>query len=335
MPVPSPASILECWTDSERYLDIRSLRDFHRLFRRFGQCGQYLFRGVGDSTWNLETSLERAVIDAASTRDGLDDRRALYEKGLMSTRVPHRTFKPYDIELSLLREFQRHYHHFSTHLPLVDDKAEWYAMMQHHGAPTRWLDWTHAFGVAVFFAVHTSESRECAVYALHRRSLIGASMAAISHKRETLPSQIDEDKHFQNPELFTEVFESGDLTTVVPLNPYRLNQRLIIQQGHFLVPTNVRVSFEANLAAALKEMAKYAPSDSEIMASDKTPEKPLKKIVIHADPKLYREILRSLRSMNVSRATLFPGLDGFSQSLGNRLGAPDELIPISPNDAWK
>ena len=39
------------------------------------------------------------------------------------------------------------------------------------------------------------------------------------------------------------------LKFVYPVNPVRLNQRLIIQQGVFLCPADVKVSFEENLAA--------------------------------------------------------------------------------------
>lgn len=325
--------ILETWTESGDDLEVNSLDDFHRISRKFGETWAYLFRGMGGADWHIEHSLERAVVLAASTGSG-GDSRALYRAGLTTMRSPGATYTPLELERSLFRNFQRHYHHFSAHVPKLRDKAEWYAMMQHHGAPTRWLDWTFAFYVAVFFAVESCRGGACAVYALHRRNLIGACMSAIKTKDADLVAQIDEYKHFEDPDLFNAVFEVNDLNTVVPVNPYRLNQRLIIQQGHFLVPTNVGITFEENLVPTLEAMAGHAKTDPEIKTLESSPEEPLKKIVIAADSELHQKILRSLRSMNVSKATLFPGLDGFCQSLGGRLSAPDELIPIPPQDAW-
>jgi len=48
--------------------------------------------------------------------------------------------------------------------------VEWLALMRHYGAPTRLMDWTWSFYVAVFFAMHDipPESEDnCAVWALN------------------------------------------------------------------------------------------------------------------------------------------------------------------------
>ena len=56
----------------------------------------------------------------------------------------------------------------------------------------------------------------------------------------------------------------------------------------------------------------------------------LKKFVIPNGPEFRREILRSLHRMNINRAALFPGLDGFAQSLKIRLAFAPILEP-DPN----
>jgi hypothetical protein len=76
-----------------------------------------------------------------------------------------------------------------------------------------------------------------------------------------------------------------------------LNERLTIQKGVFVCPGDVRRPFEENLSA----MAGFDRDDY------------LMKLTVPAAA--IKGILEELHDGNVSRATLFPGLDGFSQSL--------------------
>jgi hypothetical protein len=55
------------------------------------------------------------------------------------------------IESGLLRRFKRQAHHYISNPPEENDPLEWLALMQHYGAPTRLLDWTYSFFVALYF----------------------------------------------------------------------------------------------------------------------------------------------------------------------------------------
>ena len=44
-------------------------------------------------------------------------------------------------------------------------------------------------------------------------------------------------------------------------------------------------------------------------------------------PSLRKQIMQRLQRMNLNRATLFPGLDGFSQSLEMLMVFPHILVP--------
>jgi hypothetical protein len=126
-----------------------------------------------------------------------------------------------------------------------------------------------------------------------------------------------EDPHLKSKEFFDLVFNRyPPFDLVYSLNPERRNERLIIQQGLFLAPANITKTFEENIAA--------------LQATDTNAGEHIQKLIIRASPKLKREILRHLFRMNVTRATLFPGLDGFAASLRNYLAFPDILKARKP-----
>lgn len=159
----------------------------------------WLFRGLKDSTWNLETSLERA-----SKRCG----------------------KPQeDYERKIVREFQRHAHAYLPRVPKDDDQLEWLALMQHYGAPTRLLDFTKSFWIALFFAFESAE-RECIVWALNPASLGNKNNRDFN---PILRENIESGMHSSNS-----LYEDA---------PFFTNERLAIQKGTFVFSLNLKRSF--------------------------------------------------------------------------------------------
>jgi hypothetical protein len=88
-----------------------------------------------------------------------------------------------------------------------------------------------------------------------------------------------------------------------------MNERFAIQQGAFLCIGNLEQGFVGNLLSY----------DDIYLTSN------LVKIVIPNE--LRTAALEDLNRMNINRATLFPGIDGFAQSLKHRL-----LFPMSSWD---
>lgn len=107
----------------------------------------WIFRGMQNSKWALETALERKEWK----RNGPTSKLANKEE-------------------IILREFQRRYYHYSQQPPRIDDTLEWLSVMQHHGAPTRLLDWSYSIYVAAYFALEEAKS-DCAVWALNTKWL--------------------------------------------------------------------------------------------------------------------------------------------------------------------
>ena len=98
--------------------------------------GKWGFRGQRESRWTLQTSLDREVTVAHDT-----GHYPLHRRGE---------------EDDLLFRFQQQVQHYVAHLPSVEDRAGWLALMQHYGVPTRLLDWTQSPYVALYFAVEAA-----------------------------------------------------------------------------------------------------------------------------------------------------------------------------------
>jgi hypothetical protein len=113
-----------------------------------------------------------------------------------------------------------------------------------------------------------------------------------------------------NQQRFEKLFRKEPRKLVASINPFRLNERLVIQQGVFLFPGDISKPFDDNLEALL---------------INQNPKEKLIKYTIKADASVKREILYHLHRMNINRATLFPGLDGFAQSLKRFLAFPEIL----------
>jgi hypothetical protein len=65
-----------------------------------------------------------------------------------------------EIEFCMIEDFKRTAPAQADNLPNNDNYIEWLLLMQHHGVPTRLLDWTESVLVALYFAVSDVEYKE-------------------------------------------------------------------------------------------------------------------------------------------------------------------------------
>jgi hypothetical protein len=272
----------------------KSWPDVKKQLAEYGP--HWRFRGQRDASWGLETSFER------DAKDFFDN----YKLG-RGENFPVRT-----LENTLSQAFQRRADHYldTNHRPTSD--LEWLALMQHHGAPTRLLDWTQSPYVACYFAIEDAkpldhpyrmpEDAYCVVWAIDVRwclqqGIPGLHEAGYPKITAKVPFH-DEDYH--------DAVLSSDVPGVFPVTPFRMNERLAVQQGIFLIAGNREDTFMNNLLSC-------GPACKE----------KVHKIYI---PRTCRSsALEDLERMNVSRTSLFPGLDGFAQSLKYRLHKISDL----------
>jgi hypothetical protein len=207
------------------------------------------------------------------------------------------------IEMGFLRKFKRQSELFLEHVPDQGNYMEWFALMQHHGAPTRLLDWTYSFFVALYFGLsELSNGQDCELWAVDSGHLV-------VRVKKLLPAKADrrcaeDDPNAQVYHNFERMFmRKKPKPFVCPMNPYKHNERLTIQQGLFLCPSDVGRPFSENLAS-------HYSSQSEL-------DKHLRVFRIKNDVRC--ELLQVLYRMNIGQASLFPGLDGFARSIKDLL----------------
>lgn len=121
--------------------DIESFGHFHDVvidrFLATGETGHWVFRGHSKASYDLVPSLAR---------------------------LEHIEESLETVESNLVRLFKRHAVQQLPQWP--DDNYNLLAIAQHHGVPTRLLDWTNNVHTALFFAVSTNLNDDGAVIAL-------------------------------------------------------------------------------------------------------------------------------------------------------------------------
>ena len=232
----------------------------------------YLYRGLPDKKYKLVTSLQRDCKQ---------------KKG--------------ELENSMLRNFEK----YALADNALGDKSVWAQLTigQHHGLPTRMLDWTYSPLMALNFAVTESsyeefDKHDCAIWAID-----------ITEMNRLLPIKyqiaLDQEKAFFYtigmlnriaPTLktydndMTEVApESGKLrpSAMVLLEPPSIDQRIINQYSYFSVIPTVMDDIEGFLEEKTKNTKCY---------------------VISKDVRW--EIRDLLDTLNINERIVYPGLDG-------------------------
>lgn len=260
----------------------------------------WTFRGQQDASWTLSSTLQRAAQPGRSS--------------IMLTGA----------EEQIIEQFQRCAHHFLPSPPPLENLIDWMALIQHFGGTTRLLDFTKSFYVAAFFAVERATT-ECAIWCVNHYALILGleRLLKIDTIKSTLPhwQVLHRIAAFAQEKLKNEKHSFERF--VFEVQPFKLNERLAVQQGVFLCPLSVDVPFIHSLAATLN-LTTTDFADSEIQEFN--PLGNVKKLLegvvelkLLLPLAIQHDVLQDLWSMNVNAASLFPGLDGLARSLNYHL----------------
>src|ERR1700687_3574863 len=121
---------------------------------------------------------------------------------------------------------------------------------EHHGAPTRLLDFTYSVYAAAYFALENAFEKDCAVWAVNGRWALKVSITRMKQCGKENAEVLKDLYEEEHKEVFKKFFlDDPAVACASPQNPFRLNQRLRIQNGVFLVPGSTAIPFEENLLA--------------------------------------------------------------------------------------
>lgn len=245
----------------------------------------------------------------------------------------------------MISEAQRRLHHHVATLPDENDWFSWLALLRHHGVPTRLLDVTNSLFVACYFAVRDAvPGKDSAIWIVSRHHvntsfsewarrpddtwLRSSPFGPFTHGEYYWPMPKNLATHVEAPTLTSLKDELNGLKFwpavdaairgyvekpgVAAVEPTWMSRRHEAQQGVFLVPFNVRNSFEGNLFSFLSMSEdlideRPVPPDEDGMLRLWAHSKVIKLRV----PASLHGILRvRLESMNIRELTLFPDAEG-------------------------
>ncbi len=245
---------VESWSELHERLFEESWNDELGIHR-----SNFAFRGHSDAGADLSTSLVRLGGDAAG------------------------------LETHLLRNFRKYA--ASGAVP-ADSAWNWLALAQHHGLPTRLLDWTYSPYVALHFATDDVglAQRDAAVWMV---DYVRAHELAPEPLRRGLE---DEGANVLTPEMLEDAAATfADLAGlagedfVVFVEPPSFDERIVNQYALFSLMSKP----DASLDGWLEQHPELA-----------------RRVVVPAELKW--EVRDKLDQANITERVLFPGLDGLS-----------------------
>jgi FRG domain len=202
-----------------------------------------------------------------------------------------------EIETRFIAEYRKAIRSFKDCSEVPETTLEWLALLQHHGTPTRLIDCSLSPYVAAYFAFqeeHNDQAEPVAIWCVNRIRFYQAALYYLQDKFETAKWIIR--SYLYSTDTFETLFPETGVDCVMPFDLARANQRQLNQQAVFLAAMNPHKTLTEQL-----EFLDY--QDKPIVT----------KLTI---PRRDRSgALRDLMKMNITHATLFPGIDGFSRSL--------------------
>ncbi len=199
----------------------------------------------------------------------------------------HPTVVMKEAEANMVHLFRLHAPLRYPNCPPMDDWAGWLSLMQHHGLPTRLLDWTESPLVAAFFALLDGpQDGDAAIWALNPMLLNENNLRLPSHLPNLWEPELRPllEPPFSSPFVSRKAARGAPKgNKIVAVNASEIDMRMMMQQGAFTLHAT------ATPLESLPDANHY-----------------LRKLVI---PGVRRsEFKRNLRSLGIRRSNIYPDL---------------------------
>lgn len=264
--------------------DAGEIRDINQIIKVATTLSKSWFRGHPEKYGNLTPKIFR------------------------SEYIPRNVVEPYT-EYSIIEEFKREAPALAQNIPIPnqDDHCNWLFLMQHHGAPTRLLDWTENALVALYFAVRNFlDGEDGELWAIYPYGLNEKSYRcyAVATKDNKILQYLAAEPYLAIPPA------TGNK---------KMQKELAKRCGFDKIPQYPLAVYPTmNFPRMVNQLSTFTihpiPHQGENTIPDLlTDKKHLVRYVIPQDCKL--NLINDLKSLGISRRTLFPDLDGLSQTI--------------------
>ncbi len=189
----------------------------------------YIYRGQANSSWGLQSSLERVVGTHWNSKSA-------------------QRFEDFSLE-----RFQSKFHLYDTENCQPNSKLAWLATMQHYGTPTRLVDFSESPYIALYFALETfnySENANFSLFMLDYSAILDQSI----HYIQSVDRDFRETRQSiqgKQDEIFDRIVDRFSYDIAWITEPKILNARIDRQSGSFLLSGNRSKKIEEVLSSDL------------------------------------------------------------------------------------
>ena len=241
------------------------------------------FRGQSDASWQLTPRLYRS-----------DSEHPLVER-------------------ELIRDFKLRATAFLDRIPSND--LELLFIMQHHGMPTRLLDWTESHLAALFFAVADDRSQtDAAVWILAPASMNAAAKSGPGRKVPMSSAPVFRDYAISDLDA-NPIIRTVSAAEPLAVRPSRSTPRIVAQKGMFTIHGRDRMS--------LNNYSFGRQGETEWLDG----------IIIPAESR--KHVKKDLLLAGVSYSSLFPDLDGLCREIQYRYSESYLRTEPLPNEGMQ
>jgi len=219
-----------------------------------------------------------------------------------------------NIEAFFIDSFKRGAPVLESKLPSWHEHIDWLLLMQHHGAPTRLLDWTQSAIIALYFVVSECSSDDGELWAM-------------------LPDELNKYSDLKDVPTLADpivLYLAGEPLCITEFDKKNLLSNLLGRSKGFDDPVAFRPSM--NFPRMISQLSAFTihpkPSSGHTVPELLSDKKHLVRYIIPHKCKF--ELQQDLAALGITRRTLYQDLDSLSLDLKNEAKVKMTSLPNPP-----